>query len=67
MFYSGNVFYSEIFKKRVKKSNHQSLVRLMLHVAAILISFFFCRYGTLFKNISGEAKPVTEEMIVPRL
>ena len=40
-FYSGHIFCSEILKKSVKKkSHHQRLIRLMLHVAAILISFF---------------------------
>ena len=39
----------------------------MLHVAAILISFFFCRYGISFKTIWGKAKLVTEEMIAPWL
>ena len=36
----------------------------MLHVVAILISFF-CRYAISLKAITGEAKSFTEEMIAP--
>ena len=36
----------------------------MVHVVAVLISFF-CRYGISLKTIACEVKSVTEEMTAP--